>query len=144
MTVQFRRQAGLDADLGGPEVPGLLRPSRDLFERQKVGALSTEVPTEGAEIAALDAYVGKVDVPINHIGNDLSRLTSSHLVGCHDQRAQFRSLRPGKPQSPLNGELSLLKRFLQQMCDVQLNLRQRLTQPLMARARLVSNYAVHR
>ena len=47
--VELRRQPGLDADLGGAQLPRLLRAAHDLVDGQEVALLLAVVAAEGAE-----------------------------------------------------------------------------------------------
>ena len=79
--VELGRQPGLDADLGGAQLPGLLRAAHHLVDGQEVALLLAVVAAEGAEAAVLDADVGEVDVAVDDVGDDVARLPAAQLVG---------------------------------------------------------------
>ena len=68
--------AALQADLGGAALPGLARARRDLVEVEIVGlvAVAEAVPAlgEGAELAAVGADVGVVDVAVDDVGDGVA------------------------------------------------------------------------
>ena len=69
---QLWRQAGLDANLGSSVIPGLFSPAYNFVNRQEVAFFFPEVTAEGAKSAPLNTNIGKVNVPVNHIGNQVS------------------------------------------------------------------------
>ena len=91
IALHLRRQAGLDANLGSPVVPGFLGPAHDFIERQEVALLLAKVPAESAKAAALNADIGKVDVAVDHIGDQIAGGAAAQLVGRHPQGGKLQA-----------------------------------------------------
>ena len=104
-----RVNPALEADLGRPPLPSLLRAADDLFERDEVrraaqvlGELSLG---EGAEAAAEVAHVRVLDVS----GDDVGDLVAAHLapkpVGGHEDAVCFPAAGPEQARQLVLAEL---------------------------------------
>ena len=89
--------AALQAHLGGAARPGFRRARRDLGHVQIVGlvAMAEIVPAlgEGAELAAVGADVGVVDVAVDDVGDGVADALGAQLVG---RPADGREVRPAR------------------------------------------------
>ena len=108
--VELRREPGLHAHLGRPEVPGFPCPADHLLEREEVALLLPVVSAEGAEGAVLDADVREVDVPVDDVGHHVARLPGPQLVGDQGQGAQLAPGRLGERQPIVHGDLAAVER----------------------------------
>ncbi len=84
VAVHLGGKAGLDAHLGGAQIPGLAGTADDFFDGEEVGLLLAMVAREGAEAAVLDADVGEVDVAVDDVGHHVPHAAAPQLVGCED------------------------------------------------------------
>src|SRR5262249_4259521 len=105
--VELGRQTRLDAHLGGAHLPGFHGAAYHLVEGQEVPFLLAVVAAESAEGAVLDAHVGEVDVPVHHVGDDVTRLPAAHLVG--HEGGDLTALHLGKTDALVQRELAALE-----------------------------------
>ena len=81
-------QAADDVQLGRPPVVGRLGPLEDLGAVHDVGALVVEVGPEGAEVALVDADVGRVDVRVDVVVAEVAVVPLADQVGHRADREQ--------------------------------------------------------
>src|SRR6185503_14251528 len=65
-------QAALNAYLGGTDLRGVHRLARNFFRSVEVDVFLARAPAESAELAANEANVGEVDVPVYDVGNEVA------------------------------------------------------------------------
>ena len=116
--VELGRQPGLDADLGGAQVPRLAGAPHDLLDRQEVALLLAVVARERAEAAVLDAHVGEVDVAVHDIGDGVADVAPAQLVGGQRQRLQIPAGRPGQDVGLGHRDLEAVERPREDPADV--------------------------
>src|SRR2546429_440166 len=75
------RQAALDADFGGAELPGFDGFLRDLVHSQEVCIGFARAAAEGAEFASHEANIGEVDVAVHYIGDKIAGELRAKNVG---------------------------------------------------------------
>src|SRR5579864_4747143 len=88
-----RRQAGLNADLGSAEIPSLPNPPENFIEGQKVTLLRSVAAAEGAEAASLHADIREIDVAVDDVGDPLAYPAPPPFVSRGKQPAQIISFR---------------------------------------------------
>ncbi len=77
------RQAALDTNFGGAELPGLDGLLRDLFGFEKIGIGFARATAEGAELTAHKTDVGEIDVAIDYISDDVTdEFDAQQIRGC--------------------------------------------------------------
>ncbi len=101
--IELGGQAGLDAHLGRPQLPGLAGPPDDLGHGQEVALLLAVIATERAERAVLDADVGEVDVAIDDERHQVADLPPAQLVGGAGERLQIAAAGHGQDQAVVDG-----------------------------------------
>src|SRR6202034_4766641 len=90
------RQASLDADFGGPELPGFDCFLRHLIEREEVGIRFARAAAEGAELASYKTDVGEIDVAIDYIGDEVAGEFGAQQVGSDEKTEQIIAFRAGE------------------------------------------------
>src|SRR6185369_3563616 len=80
-SVRIWRKAGLHANLSGTQIYCFFDPANDLIVRKKVSLFVPVRTAERAKTAVLDAHVGKVDIAVDDIGNDVAYLLASKFIG---------------------------------------------------------------
>ena len=69
---QSAGQAALDADFGGPDFPSLYGLFSDLLRIEEVSIGLAGAAAEGAEFASDKTDVGEIDVPVDHVGDNVA------------------------------------------------------------------------
>ncbi len=90
VSLEFRVQAALQADFGGPSVPRLFGAGGNLLEREKFRFRVVAPLGKGAETASGVANIGEVDVPDDDEGDRLARLPAAELVRGGEQGIKLR------------------------------------------------------
>src|ERR671916_51159 len=85
MSIHLRRQASLNTYLCRPKACSFLRPPHNLLSRKKVSLLFTKISTKRTKTTLLDAYVCKVDVPVDHICCIITQSPFAEFI-CHHYR----------------------------------------------------------
>ena len=85
------RQTRLHAHLGGSVGLGFPGAPDDLVHGQEIAFLLPEIAAEGAETAPLDAHVGEVDVPVDHVGHQVAYRAAAQFVGHQGHGSEFRA-----------------------------------------------------
>ena len=106
-------QARLHAELRRPKLHGLAGAPDDLVEGKKVALLLAEVAAEGAEAAALDADVGEVDVPVDHVGDAVAVRPAPQLVGGGHQSEERRAVRLEETRALRRAHLAASERLVE-------------------------------
>ena len=87
----IRMDAALQADLGRASLPRLDRAAHDFLEREVIRRAAQRLMRlalgEGAELAAVGAYVGIVDVAVDDIADDVAACRPAKLIGRGDDPA---------------------------------------------------------
>src|SRR5580704_101990 len=69
---QAVRQAALNANFSGADLPGFSCLLGDLVEAEKVRVGFTRAAAEGTELAAYEADIGEINITVHDIGDDIS------------------------------------------------------------------------
>ena len=89
--------AALEADFGRASLPGLGRAADDFIDSKVIGRATQRLMRlalgEGAERAAIGAYVGVVDVAVDDVADGVAADSSAKLIGCGDNAAVIRVAR---------------------------------------------------
>src|SRR5580704_17958432 len=97
----IRMDAALEADFGRAPPPRFGRAADNLFEREVIGRATQRLMRlalgEGAERAAIGAYVGVVDVAVDDVADGVAADSSAKLIGCGDKAAVIRVARREQP-----------------------------------------------
>ena len=84
---KIARQAALNADFGGPELPRFDGFASHVVESVEVGVGLARAAAEGAELASHETDVGEIDVAVDHVGDDVAGEFGAKQVG-RDQQAE--------------------------------------------------------
>jgi len=98
------RQASLDADFGGPQLPGFACFLRHLIEREEVGVRLARAAAEGAELASHKKNIGEIDVAIHHVGDEIAGEFGAQQVGGGEQAEQIVAFGVGQCVSLFQGD----------------------------------------
>ena len=86
---KIARQAALDADFGGAELPGFHGLPRHVVERVEVSVGLARAAAEGAEFASHKTDVGEIDVAVDHVGDDVAGEFGAQDVGGDEQAEEI-------------------------------------------------------
>src|SRR5215472_12688570 len=86
---QVARQAALDADFCGPEIPSLNCLLRHLLERKEISIGFARASAERAELATNEADISEVDVAIDDVCHDVSGNLGAKAVRSHEKPEQI-------------------------------------------------------
>ena len=119
--VHLGREPCLDAELGRAELCRLASTPHDLGERQEVALLLSEVAAEGAEPATLDAYVGEVDVAVDHVRDRVAVHLPAQFVRRRHERLERSALRLEQPRALGDGHFASTEDAVEDVADVRLD-----------------------
>src|SRR5262249_3095762 len=80
-------KSALNANLGCAHVPGFDSLLRDLFQAEGVGIGFTWPTAEGTKLAAHEADVGEIDIPVNYVGDNVADQFPAQRV-CGNKEAE--------------------------------------------------------
>src|SRR5258708_25625587 len=83
------RQPALDANLSGPELPGLDGFLCDLLRLEEIGVGLARAAAESAELASYKTNIRKVDVAIHHVGDEVAAAFRAQQVRGGEQAEQI-------------------------------------------------------
>jgi hypothetical protein len=89
---------------------------------EEVAFFLTVFATERIERAMLDAHVGEIDVAVDHIRDDLTNLTATHLVGHRTHRLEVEAIGLAQAQSRGPGEFLSSQRAVEDCTDFTVNM----------------------
>ena len=97
----IRMDAALEAHFGRASLPGLARAADDFLKREVIRRAAQRLMRlalgEGAERAAIGAYVGVVDVAVDDVADDVAARRSAKRIGCGDDAAVIGVARREQP-----------------------------------------------
>ena len=86
---QLTRQASLNANFGGANLPGVDGFLCDLIEVQEIRVGVARPPAEGAKFASHEADVGEIDVAIDDVGHQIAHQFSAQHIRRHQQAEEI-------------------------------------------------------
>ena len=90
---QTVRQAALNADFGGAELPGFAGLLGHLVESEEISVRLARAAAEGAELASHETDVGEIDIAVHHVGDDVAGEFGAQHVRRHQQAEKIVALR---------------------------------------------------
>src|SRR4029077_7221970 len=79
------RQAALNTNLGGAQIPRFHRFGGDLIRTQEVGVVFARAATESTKFAAHKANVSEVDITVDDVGDQIAGELGAQLIGSQQQ-----------------------------------------------------------
>ena len=105
------RQAALNADFGGAELPGFHRFLRHLIEGQEVSVRLARAAAEGAEFASHETDVGEIDVAVDDVGDEVADEFGAQQIGGDQQAEQVVAFGVGECVGFFQRQVSAVLRF---------------------------------